>query len=55
MLETKVIIEQLPVGGNDHLERRAFHAFHSFMYSQLLEYSVEPYNPADTYPYKVVI
>lgn len=138
MLETKVIIEQLPIGGNDKLERRIFsgkgemaqilnrtdeafkqlvyweldsaksgqerghhcherrieriyvltgelelslkdigssvgeklivkagnrviisprvaHAFRSLMYSQVLEYSPEPYDPADTYPYKVVI
>ena len=138
MLETKVVVEQLPVGGNDNLERRIFsekgemaqilnrtheafknlvyweldsartgqerghhyhersterfyvltgelelslkdieslaskrlkvkagnrviisprvaHAFRSLMYSQVLEYSPDPYDPTDTTPYKVAI
>ena len=138
MLETKVVVEQLPVGGNDNLERRIFsekgemaqilnrtdeafknlvyweldsartgqerghhyherkierfyvltgelelslkdietlaskrlkvkagnrviisprvaHAFRSLMYSQVLEYSPDTYDPTDTYPYKVVV
>jgi mannose-6-phosphate isomerase-like protein (cupin superfamily) len=136
MLETKVVIEQLPVGGNDNLERRIFsekgemaqilnrteeafknlvyweldsaktgqerghhyherkierfyvltgelelslkdietlaskrlkvkagdrliisprvaHAFRSLVYSQVLEYSPDPYDPTDTHPYQV--
>jgi mannose-6-phosphate isomerase-like protein (cupin superfamily) len=138
MLETKVVVEQLPIGGNDNLERRIFsekgemaqilnrtheafknlvyweldsartgqerghhyherrterfyiltgelelslkdieslaskrlkvkagnrviisprvaHAFRSLVYSQVLEYSPEPYDPTDTYPYKLVV
>ena len=138
MLETKVVVEKLPVGGNDNLERRIFsekgemaqilnrtdeafknlvyweldsartgqerghhyhersterfyvltgelelslkdietlaskrlkvkagnrviisprvaHAFRSLMYSQVLEYSPDPYDPTDTTPYKVAI
>ncbi len=31
------------------------HAYRSLMYSQVLEYSPEPYDPIDTYPYTVVI
>lgn len=31
------------------------HAFRSLIYSQVLEYSTEPYDPADTYPYKVIL
>jgi len=138
MLETKVVVEKLPVGGNDKLERRIFsekgemaqilnrtheafkqlvyweldsartsqerghhyherkverlyvltgelelslkdietldskrlkvkagdrliissrvaHAFRSLVYSQVLEYSPDPYDPTDTTPYKVAI
>jgi mannose-6-phosphate isomerase-like protein (cupin superfamily) len=34
---------------------RIAHAFRSKIYSQALEYSAEPYDPADTHPYKVSI
>jgi mannose-6-phosphate isomerase-like protein (cupin superfamily) len=31
---------------------RVAHAFRSLMYAQVLEYSPDPYDPNDTYPYK---
>ncbi len=31
------------------------HAFRSLIYSQVLEYSPEPYDPSDTHLYKVVV
>ena len=31
------------------------HAFRSLMYAQVLEYSPDPYDPADTYPYNVIV
>jgi len=34
---------------------RVAHAFRSLVYSQVLEYSPEPYDPSDTHPYKVVV
>jgi mannose-6-phosphate isomerase-like protein (cupin superfamily) len=34
---------------------RVAHAFRSLTYSQVLEYSPEPYDPSDTHPYKVVV
>jgi mannose-6-phosphate isomerase-like protein (cupin superfamily) len=34
---------------------RVAHAFRSLTYSQVLEYSPDPYDPSDTYPYKVVV
>ena len=34
---------------------RVAHAFRSLAYSQVLEYSPEPYDPSDTHPYKVVV
>jgi mannose-6-phosphate isomerase-like protein (cupin superfamily) len=33
---------------------RVAHAFRSLTYSQVLEYSPEPYDPSDTHPYQVV-
>jgi mannose-6-phosphate isomerase-like protein (cupin superfamily) len=34
---------------------RVAHTFRSLVYSQVLEYSPEPYDPTDTYPYKVIV
>jgi mannose-6-phosphate isomerase-like protein (cupin superfamily) len=34
---------------------RVAHAFRSLMYAQVLEYSPDPYDPADTYPYKEIV
>jgi mannose-6-phosphate isomerase-like protein (cupin superfamily) len=31
------------------------HAFRSLMYAQILEYSPDPYDPTDTYPYKGIV
>jgi mannose-6-phosphate isomerase-like protein (cupin superfamily) len=35
------------------ISNRVAHAFRSLDYSQVLEYSPEPYDPSDTYPYTV--
>jgi hypothetical protein len=48
----KVIIK---AGNRATIRPRIAHAYRSLMYSQVLEYSPEPYDPTDTYPYKVVI
>jgi mannose-6-phosphate isomerase-like protein (cupin superfamily) len=50
-------IKRLKVKAGDRLiiSPRVAHAFRSLRYSQVLEYSPEPYNPTDTYPCKVVI
>jgi len=48
----KVIIK---AGNRVTISPRIAHAYRSLMYSQVLEYSPEPYNPIDTHPYKVVI
>ena len=47
----KVIIN---AGNRVTISPRVAHAYRSLMYSQVLEYSPEPYDPIDTYPYKVV-
>jgi len=48
----KMIIK---VGDRVTISPKVAHAYRSLMYSQVLEYSPEPYDPIDTYPYKVVI
>jgi mannose-6-phosphate isomerase-like protein (cupin superfamily) len=48
----KVIIK---AGNRVTISPRIAHAYRSLMYSQVLEYSPEPYDSTDTYPYKVVI
>jgi len=48
----KVIIK---AGNRVTIGPRVAHAYRSLMYSQVLEYSPEPYDPIDTYPHKVVI
>jgi hypothetical protein len=34
---------------------RVAHAFRAVTYSQVLEYSPDPYDPTDTHPYKLVV
>lgn len=34
---------------------RIAHAYHSHTYSQVLEYSPDPYDPSDTHPHRVTI
>ncbi len=34
---------------------RVAHVFRSLMYAQVLEYSPDPYDPTDTYPYKGIV
>lgn len=48
----KVIIK---AGDRLTISPRIAHAYRSLIYSQVLEYSSEPYDPTDTYPYKVII
>ena len=40
-------------GNRVAISPRIAHAFRSLTYSQVLEYSSEPYDPSDTHPYKV--
>jgi len=45
----------VPVEGGQRitLEQNVAHAFRSQGYAQVLEYSPNPYDPTDTYPYKI--
>jgi len=42
-------------GNRVAISQRVAHTFRSLTYSQVLEYSPEPYDPSDTHPYKVVV
>jgi mannose-6-phosphate isomerase-like protein (cupin superfamily) len=44
----------LKAGSRVVISPRVAHAFRSRTYSQVLEYSPEPYDPTDTHPYEVV-
>jgi dTDP-4-dehydrorhamnose 3,5-epimerase-like enzyme len=48
----KVIVR---AGERVTIHPRVAHAFLSLSYSQVLEYSTEPYDPSDTCPYRVII
>jgi len=48
----KVLVK---AGNRVAISSRVAHTFRSLAYSQVLEYSPEPYDPSDTHPYKVVI
>jgi mannose-6-phosphate isomerase-like protein (cupin superfamily) len=48
----KVIIK---AGDRVTISPKVAHAYRSLTYSQVLEYSSEPYNPTDTHPHKVLI
>jgi dTDP-4-dehydrorhamnose 3,5-epimerase-like enzyme len=50
--ERKTLV--LNAGNRLAINPRVAHAFRSRTYSQVLEYSPEPYDPSDTHPYKVV-
>jgi mannose-6-phosphate isomerase-like protein (cupin superfamily) len=50
--EKKTLV--LKAGSRLTISPRVAHAFRSLTYSQVLEYSPEPYDPSDTHPYKVV-
>jgi dTDP-4-dehydrorhamnose 3,5-epimerase-like enzyme len=55
-LETGVKqVVSLPAGCRLHIKPGVAHAFRSRVYSQVLEYSPEPYDPADTVPHQVKI
>jgi mannose-6-phosphate isomerase-like protein (cupin superfamily) len=45
----------LKAGNRVNISPRVAHAFRSFKYSQVLEYSSEPYDPSDTHSYKVLV
>jgi len=42
-------------GNRVAISPKVAHTFRSLTYSQVLEYSPEPYDPSDTHPYKVVV
>ena len=45
----------LKPGNRLAISPRVAHASRSLAYSQVLEYSPEPYDPSDTHPYQVVV
>jgi mannose-6-phosphate isomerase-like protein (cupin superfamily) len=55
-LESSVSKKLLVKAGNRlDISPRVAHAFRSLTYAQVLEYSPEPYDPSDTYSYKVIV
>jgi len=55
-LESSVSKKLLVKAGNRlDICPRVAHAFRSLTYSQVLEYSPEPYDPSDTHSYKVIV
>lgn len=48
----KIIVK---AGNRLDISPRVAHAFRSHTYSQVLEYSPEPYDPSDTHSYKVIV
>lgn len=63
--EAEILLEDLETGEKAalnveagtrvHISPGVAHAYHSLGYCQVLEYSPDPYDPADTYPHKVEI
>lgn len=63
--QADILLEDLETGQKDtvhvqagtriHIAPRVAHAYRSRGYSQVLEWSPQPYDPTDTYPHKVII
>lgn len=48
-------VTRVKAGTRVIIKPRLAHAYRTTNYSQVLEYSPEPYDPTDTYPHRVVV